>query len=219
MSSNCSGPSTVMRRMQRARRLPRPEPHTADVHVGIVGGQQRNRIAVAGHQIAVPVGADDAHLDAFDRRVDVAGGAGGGGLLAEGVPRFDGSAQFDLDAVEHRGADARKTEFGERVQPVGLECDAVCAQIRGDVGDVVNQEVRQQVSTVQVRSRAGSAEPAAVPPRTRPPVNAPAATAPSPSADAAASRSRAAPAGPACPAGCPGCRACRCRIRRDACCR
>ena len=120
------------------------------MHVGVVGGQQRDRIAVARHQVAVPVGADDAHLDALDRRVDVTGGAGGGGLFAQGVPRLDRPAQLDLDPVEHRGADPREAEFGERVQPAGLERDAVCAQVGGDIGDIVNQEVRQQVSPVQV---------------------------------------------------------------------
>ena len=95
-----------------------------------------------------------AHLDALHRRVDVAGHPACGGLLAEHVPRLDRAAQFDLDAVEHRGADAREPELGERVQPTGVEVDAVRAQIGGNVGDVVNQEVRQQVSAVQVGAMA-----------------------------------------------------------------
>ena len=98
----------------------------------------------------MPVRADQPDLDAFHRRVDVAGGAARGGLLAEHVPRLDRAAQLDLHAVEHRGADAREPELGERVQPAGVEVDAVRAQIGGDIGDVVNQEVRQQVSAVQV---------------------------------------------------------------------
>jgi hypothetical protein len=91
----------------------------------------------------LPIGTDDADLDALDRRIDVAGGPCRGGLLAEGIPRLDRPAQLDLDAVEDGGADARKAEFGERVEPAGLEGDAVRAQVGGHVGNVVNQEVRQ----------------------------------------------------------------------------
>ena len=91
-----------------------------------------------------------ADLDAFHRGVDVAGGAAGGGLLAEHVPRLDRAAQLEFHAVEHRGADAREAELGERVQPAGLEVDAVRPQVGGDLGDVVNHVVRQQVSAVQV---------------------------------------------------------------------
>ncbi len=140
------------RRVQRARRLPGAEPDPADLDVGVVGGQQRDRVAVGGDDVAMPVGADEPHLDALDRRVDVAGGAARGRFLAEHVPRLDRAAQFDLDAVEHRGADAREPELGERVQPAGVEVDAVRAQVGGDVRDVLNQEVRQQVSAVQVRA-------------------------------------------------------------------
>ena len=139
-------------RVQRAGRLPCLVPHASDVDVGVVGGQQRHRVAVARHHIAVPVGADDAELDALDRGVDVAGGTGRGGFLAEGVPRLDRPTQLDLHAVENCGADARETEFGERIKPAGLEGDAVRAQIGRHVGDVLDQEVRQQVSPVQVRA-------------------------------------------------------------------
>ena len=207
------------RRVQRARRLPGPEADAADLDVGIVGCQQRNRVAVAADHVAVPVGADDAHLDALDRRVDVAGGAARRGFLAEHVPRLDRAPQFDLDAVEHRGADAREAELGERIQPAGVEVDAVCPQIRGDVGDVVNDEVRQQVSAVQVGAVADQRGPQRLVPEPAPPATAPAATAPSPSGSAAASRSRAAPAARAGPGRCRGCRACRCRTRRGGCCR
>ncbi len=80
----------------------------------------------------MPVGADDADLDALDRRVDIARGACRGGLLAKGVPWLDGPAQLDLNAVEYGGADAREAELGERVQPASLERDAVRAQVGCD---------------------------------------------------------------------------------------
>ena len=137
-------------RVQRAGRLPRSEPHTANLDVGFLGGQQRDRVAVGGDDVAVPVGTDQPDLNAFHRRVDVARGAARGGLLTEHVPLFDRPAQLDLHAVEHGGADAREAELGERVEPTGVEVDVVCAQVRRDVGDVVNQEVRQQVSAMQV---------------------------------------------------------------------
>jgi hypothetical protein len=112
-------------RVQCARRLPGAVPHPADLDVGTVGGQQWDRVAVGRDDVAVPVGADEPDLDAFHRRVDVAGGAACGGLLPEHVPRLDGAAQLDLDAVEHRGTDAREAELGERVQPTGVEVHAV----------------------------------------------------------------------------------------------
>ncbi len=43
-----------------------------------------------------------------------------------------------------------KPELGERVQPTGVEVDVVGTQIGCNVSDVVNQEVRQQVSAMQV---------------------------------------------------------------------
>ena len=46
-------------RVQRAGRLPGAEPHAADLDVGVVGGQQRHRVAVGRHDVALPVGADE----------------------------------------------------------------------------------------------------------------------------------------------------------------
>ena len=138
--------------MQRAGRLPGPEAHAADLDVGVVGGQQRDRITVGRHHVALPVGADGAHLDPLHRRVDVAGHPARGGFLAEHVPRLDRTAQLDLDAVEHGGADTREPELGERVEPTGVEVDAVSAQVCGNIGDIVNHEVGQQVSAMQIRS-------------------------------------------------------------------
>ena len=206
-------------RVQRARRLPGPVAHPADLDVGVVGRQQRDRVAVGGDDVAVPVGSDEPNLDALHRRVDVAGGAACGGLLAEHVPRFDGAPQFDLDTVEHRGADAREPELGERVQPAGVEVDAVRPQVGRNIGDVVNHEVRQQIPTMQVRAVPDQRRAQRLVPEPGHQRRAPAATAPSPSGSAAASRSRATPAGPAGRARCRGCRACRCRTRRGGCCR
>src|SRR3546814_19790520 len=76
------------------------------------------------------IGPDESHLDALHRGIDVPGGAGSGGLIAEHIPRLDRAAQFDLDAVEDRGADPREPELGERDRksvvwgksvPVGVE--------------------------------------------------------------------------------------------------
>ena len=103
----------------------------------------RDRVTIAGQDVAVPVGADGADLHPFDRGIDVACGARCGGLLAEGVPGFDRPAQFDLDVVEHRRPDPGEAELGKRVQPAGLEVEAVRPQVGTHCGDVMNNEVRQ----------------------------------------------------------------------------
>src|SRR4051812_44112334 len=71
--------------MQCARWLPRPEADSTHLDVGVAGSQQRDRIAVGGDHVAVPVGADEPNLEALDRRVDVAGRAACRGFLTEDV--------------------------------------------------------------------------------------------------------------------------------------
>ena len=93
-----------------------------------------------------------ADLQPLDRRVDVAGGAARGGLLTEHVPRLDRPAQLESPPRRHRGAEPREAELEERVQPAGLEVDAVRPQVGGHLGDVGDDVVRQQESAVQVRA-------------------------------------------------------------------
>ena len=136
--------------MQRARRLPSPEPHATHLNIGVVGSQQRHRVAVGGDDVALAVGADEPHLDALDGRVDVARHPARGRLLPQHIPRFDRPAKLDLHTVEHGRSDAGEPELGERIEPAGVEVDAVRPQICGDIRDIVNQEVWQQISSVQI---------------------------------------------------------------------
>ena len=77
--------------MQAGRRLPRA---ISDPAHGM-----GNPAAVAEHDEAVAWNARDLDLDAFHRRIDVAGRAAAGGLFTEDVPGFQGVAQFDGDAA------------------------------------------------------------------------------------------------------------------------
>ncbi len=138
--------------MQGAWRLPSPIPDTSHLHIRVFGGQQRDGLAVAGDDVPGAIGSDNPHLYAFDRGIHVPGGASRGGLLSEYPPRFDGAAQFDLDAIEHRGTDAWEPELGERIEPAGFEGDVMRTQIGCYLRDVMNNEVRQQVAAVQVRA-------------------------------------------------------------------
>ena len=141
--------------VQRRPRLPGAVAHAGVVgagHAGSVGGgRQRHGHALAGDQVALGVEAADGDLEPLDRAVDVARGAGAGGLLAQHVPRLDGLAQLELEAAlaDRDDADAREAELDERREPALLEVDAGRAQVGDDLGDVGGGALRQQGVLVQ----------------------------------------------------------------------
>ena len=96
----------------------------------------------------------DLDLQALDRRIDVARGPGGADLLAQHVPRLDRLAQLDGHAVVAHGAEARKAELEERVEPGRLERVAEAVQVGDHVVQVGGDEMRQQQAIVQRRAPA-----------------------------------------------------------------
>ena len=203
-------------------RLPRAVPHAGHrARPGACGGPQRHRDTVAGHARAGRRPARRSRdLEPLDRGVDVAGGAAGGRLLAEHVPRLDRACAARAARRRRRRCPSRgnrnsrngSSQLGSKAMP--------CApQVGDDLGDVGDRRSAAAGTGRAGRAPAGPAAPAAARPRTGRPARGPAAPAPAPSAGAAASRSRAARAGRAGRGRSPGCTACRCRTRRGGCCR
>ena len=116
-------------RVQGRRRLPGPVAHPGDVCARRARGMQRDRHAVAGHDVAVGGEPVDAHLEPLDGRVDVAGSARGAHLFAEHRPRLDGAAQLEGDPGDLDRADAGETELEERRQPGCVEAEAVPGEV------------------------------------------------------------------------------------------
>ena len=79
-------------RMEARRRLPRAEAdasHELPLHAGRM---QRHLAAIAGDDVASIDQAAHLHLEALDRRIDVAGRSRRGRLLAQNMPRLDRQA-------------------------------------------------------------------------------------------------------------------------------
>ena len=72
-------------------------------------------------------------LQPLERTVHIAHRAAAARFLAEDVPRFERGAEFELDVALFQIADARKTKFKMRREPVGLERITGVAQIMDDV--------------------------------------------------------------------------------------
>ena len=75
-------------------------------------------------------------------------------LLAQHMPRLDRLPHFDRDAVVGDRAEARKTEFDERVEPALVHRVPERVEIRDDVANIRRDEMRQQPSIVQRRAPA-----------------------------------------------------------------
>ena len=116
------------RRMQRGGWLPGPEAHTGHERPRSLRRLQGDEPAVAGDRVPRRREAVDPDLQPLDRRVDVAGGRAAR-LLPEHVPGLDRLAQLDRDPVDVRHAEAREAELEERLEPGGVEREAVLAQV------------------------------------------------------------------------------------------
>ena len=124
-------------RVQRRRRLPGAIAHAGHGLAGRAGGVQGDAPAIAGDDVThldQPAGLD---LQPLDRRVDVAGGAAGAGLLAEHVPGLDRLPQIQGHAVGGDAAGEREAEVAVGPEPIGHERVAGAAQIVEHVLEVL----------------------------------------------------------------------------------
>ena len=113
--------------------MPRAITHAGHAFAVRAGRVQRHAPAVAGDGEAVADESARLDLEAFERAVHVTHGAAAARFFAEHVPRFERSAEFDLDIALFQIADAREAEFEVRREPVEFERIAGIAQIADDV--------------------------------------------------------------------------------------
>ncbi|MCY1214496.1 hypothetical protein D9M72_263100 [compost metagenome] len=141
--------------VQRRRRVPGLVAHAGHELAGDARGLQRQHLAVDGDDVAAFVQAGHAHLDALQRRVDIAHRAAGRAFLAHHVPRFERVAQRQLHAHRLHLAHEREAELEVRREPVGIEGKAGLAHLADDVVEVHLDEGRQQEAVVQLGAPAG----------------------------------------------------------------
>src|SRR5471030_1276258 len=108
-------------RLQTNRRLPRAIAHAGDAFAVHAGRMQRHAMAVDRDRETVADESVRLDLQAFERAVHVTHRAAAAGFFAEDVPRFERGAKFDLQIALLQIADARKTKFKMRREPVELE--------------------------------------------------------------------------------------------------
>src|SRR5437762_11071499 len=96
-----------------------------------------------------PLGhAEHLDLQAFDRGVDVARGAGARNLLAEDMPGLDRLAQLDRHTVIVDATETRKAELDEGIEPFEREPIPESVQLADDVAQVGGDEMRQHPAIV-----------------------------------------------------------------------
>ena len=142
------------RRMQRRRRAPRAKAYARHVLARDARGGERQRTSIARDPMARAGHPRDLDLQTFDRRVDVPRGAGTTDLFAQHMPRLDRLPHLDRDAVVGDGAEARKAELDERVEPASVHRVAEGIELGDDVADIRRDEMRQQPAIVQRRAPA-----------------------------------------------------------------
>jgi len=147
------------RRMQAAGRLPGAVAHAGDELALGAGRMQRQRAPTDGDDVTLPCCAAQQYLQALDRRVDVAGGAAGAGLLAEHRPRLQRRAQLQLQAAVLHDPAHREAELAMRGEPAVVDRQAAVAQFAAHVGEIVPYEPGQHPAVVQLRAPVGERRP------------------------------------------------------------
>ena len=206
------------RRVQRRGRLPRAVAHAGDVLADASRRLQRQRAAVAGHDVALADETRREHLQPLERRIDVAGRSPGRAFLAQHVPGLERAAQREMDAAHRDFAHRREAELEMRREPLGLERVAGLRHLGEHVLEILPDEPRQQEAVVQLGAPALRALRRRAAARSGRSARAAAAAGRGSCAHAAASRMRAARGARGARRPCPGSTACRYRTRCGACC-
>ncbi len=124
------------RRVQTRGRIPGLEANARDVTAARTSRVQRYAHTVARDDMPLEDDPVDLHLEALDRRVDVARRSGRRDLLTQHRPRFNRVAQLKGDVVDVDLTDARETELEERRQPRDVEVESVTVEVTHDLCDV-----------------------------------------------------------------------------------
>ena len=90
------------------------------------------------------------HLDAFQRRVHITGGAARAAFLAHDMPGLQRIAQRHHRAIDLDLPDQREAEFEMRREPAGVKAKARIAQLGQHVVKVFVDPVRQHETVVQL---------------------------------------------------------------------
>lgn len=83
----------------------------------------------------------DVHLQAFNGRIHIAGGAAAAWFFTKNIPRFKCLANIDMDASGLELSDAGAAEFEVWCKPVVIDSETGLLQPCGDLTQVVPEEV------------------------------------------------------------------------------
>ena len=161
------------------------------------------------------------HLQPLDRRIDVAGRAAAGRLLAEDVPRLDRLRSSRLDAAvrDRRRAAGSGTRSAARTTP-GRAGSRACRSSSSTSREVLRDEVRQHEPVVQLGAPADQLAGRTASPRTaRPAPRSRSCCARLIRACGGISKARSSTSPQPAVGGVRASTACRCRTRPGACCR
>ena len=138
------------RRMQTARRLPRPIPDAGHVLARSSRRMERHTPAVARHDM--PRSGHSAHLDleALDRRIHVPHSAARCLLLPGHVPGLECLPQLHVHTAPRDRTVRRESEFQMRREPLGLQRLAGALQVVQYIVEILGDEVGQHEAIVQL---------------------------------------------------------------------
>ena len=136
-------------RVQGFRRCPGPETHGGDEFALGAGGLEGHGVTVTGDAVSGVNQAGNLDLDALHAAVHITGRAGGGVLLAEDVPGFEGLTDFQFDAPVGDAAADGEAEFQMGGEPFIVHGITIFAEVLQNIAEVLSNEVREHEPVVQ----------------------------------------------------------------------
>lgn len=103
---------------------------------------ERDANTVDGKSEVWRMESGDVHLQAFNGRIHIAGGATAAWFFTKHIPRFECLANIDMDAGGLELSDAGAAEFEVWCKPVVIDAETGLLQPCGDLTQVVPEEVR-----------------------------------------------------------------------------
>jgi hypothetical protein len=135
-------------RVQAVRGLPGAKTHaTHQITVG-ARGLKGQTPAVARQGITLTHQALRAHLEALDGGIDVPRCASPARLLSQNVPRLDGLAKLNIDALVTHFTAGRKAKLPLRSKPRRIQRITRGAQVLEDRSKILLDKVREKEAVV-----------------------------------------------------------------------